>query len=459
MAADTHNDSRPRKKKMQGAGKRTVRKQNIIAEKNVSQRRKNISGKNTSINRQNAARKSAVAKRKIYAAKSSSGNRKISAKKKGILVSRKRSKNKGGNFKRFCLTGIASTLLCSVAGFLLWYLSFENLSLENYVAVTYSGYNTEGTAQISLQESQEYESFLKTVDVRLLTQNGNLKNGDVLDIQFIYDEETAKASKFRIESDDCLVKVEGLPEGRQLSTEDLFRDIHICYEGIAPKLSLSVSNNSTDPFLQTITYRILDQKTYYDIQDTFLVEAVFSEKDAIINEYIIPSSEDSYCREFHIEETDRYIRDTSQISQEQIDVLNEKATSLFGDASEYGLRIFSEANLMPIWVNGKTTFVWSNPRLISAYLNKLKPEYFETEQSHNNDIKLVYMATLSQADGVACNAEVVVQFTDLTIKADGTYDLALDSGRIIAASFKNSHIRDLVNDTYAQEYEAEKLDL
>ena len=134
-------------------------------------------------------------------------------------------------------------------------------------------------------------------------------------------------------------------------------------------------------------------------------------------------------------------------------------TSLFGDASEYGLRIFSEANLMPIWVNGKTTFVWSNPRLISAYLNKLKPEYFETEQSHNNDIKLVYMATLSQADGVACNAEVVVQFTDLTIKADGTYDLALDSGRIIAASFKNSHIRDLVNDTYAQEYEAEKLDL
>ena len=322
MAADTHNDSRPRKKKMQGAWKRTVRKQNIIAEKNVSQRRKNISGKNTSINRQNAARKSAVAKRKIYAAKSSSGNRKISAKKKGILVSRKRSKNKGGNFKRFCLTGIASALLCSVAGFLLWYLSFENLSLENYVAVTYSGYNTEGTAQISLQESQEYESFLKTVDVRLLTQNGNLKNGDVLDIQFIYDEETAKASKFRIESDDCLVKVEGLPEGRQLSTEDLFRDIHICYEGIAPKLSLSVSNNSTDPFLQTITYRILDQKTYYDIQDTFLVEAVFSEKDAIINEYIIPSSEDSYCREFHIEETDRYIRDTSQISQEQIDVLN-----------------------------------------------------------------------------------------------------------------------------------------
>ncbi len=74
-------------------------------------------------------------------------------------------------------------------------------------------------------------------------------------------------------------------------------------------------------------------------------------------------------------------------------------------------------------------------------------------------MKLVYKATLSQADGVACDAEVVVQFNDLIQKADGSYDLALDSGRIIAASFKDSNIRDLVTDSYAQEYAAEKLTL
>ena len=103
--------------------------------------------------------------------------------------------------------------------------------------------------------------------------------------------------------------------------------------------------------------------------------------------------------------------------------------------------------------------VWSSPRLISAYLNVLKPEYFGTVKSHNNDVKLVYTATLSQADGVACKAEVVVQFNNILKKSDGTYDLSLDSGRIIAASFKNSHIRDLVNDTYNEEYQSQKLDL
>lgn len=460
VVTENRKNTSQKKKKMQGNGKRTVRSKNIRIDKNKYVDKKSKRLKNSYPNKGNTVKKN-------IAAYKNANTKKKRAVKTGTVPKRSaapvnngyRQKQKKHRFKKFCLAGLAAALLCSAAGFLLWYLSFENLSLENYVAVTYSGYNTEGTARVSLQEPREYKSFLKTVEVRLLSQNGNLKNGDVLDIRFIYDEEAAKANKFRIESDDCLVEVEGLPEGRQLTAEDLFRDIHISYEGIAPKLSVSVSNNSTDPFLQTISYRIPEQKTYYDVQDTFTVEAVFSEEDAIVNEYIVPSSEEDCRKEFQIDGADRYLRDTSRISQEQIDTLNEKAASLFGDASEYGLRIFSEANLMPIWVNGKTTFVWSNPRLISVYLNKLKPEYFETEQSHNNDIKLVYMATLSQADGVACDAEVVVQFTDLIEKADGTFDLALDSGRIIAASYRNSHIRDLVNDTYAREYEAEKLDL
>ena len=88
----------------------------------------------------------------------------------------------------------------------------------------------------------------------------------------------------------------------------------------------------------------------------------------------------------------------------------------------------------------------------------LKQEYFET-QSHNNDVKLVYTVRLSQADGVGCDAKVVVQFRNLVQRADGTYDLALDSGKIIAASYRTSHIKDLVTDSYHEEYTAEKLDL
>jgi len=419
----------------------------------VKREKKNLDGRtghNKTVRQNKAVRSSKKNGKKKY---------RPEQKKNTIGYIPKKRKKKKTPWGKICAAIFAAALLCGVAGFSLWYMSFEKLELEDYVAVTYSGYNTEATAQVSLEESEEYEDFLESVEVKLLSQNGNLENGDVLDIRFIYDEEEAKTNKLRIREDECLVEVEGLPDGKQLSNDDLFSGVRISYEGIAPLLSVSVSNDSTDPFFQTITYRIPDQKTYYDTGDTFTVEAVFSEEEAVVHEYILPDTENGWQKEYSVENADRYIRDASHISEDQIQILNDTAASLFGDANEYGLRIFSEANLMPIWVNGKNTFVWSNPRLISAYLNVLKPEYFETEQSHNNDIKLVYVATLSQADGVACDAEVVVQFTDLVEKADGTCDLAPDSGRIIAASFKNSHIRDLVNDSYSEEYEAVKLEL
>ncbi len=365
-----------------------------------------------------------------------------------------RKKTKARAIWKFLLP---ACLACITAGFVLWYLSFDNLLPSEYIDVTYSGYDSKGTAALSIQETEEYAAFWENTQVRLLSENGNLKNGDVLDVRLVYDEEKAREEKVRIKEDSFQIEVSGLPQGRELSPELLFQDVHAIYEGTAPELSVTITNESSDPFLQTVTYEIQEPKELYDIGDTFTVTAAFSPEEAISHEYAVV--EGGYSKEFTVENADRYLRDASQLAQEQIDTLHETAVSLFGDANEYGLRIFSEANLMPIWINGKNTFKWSNPRLISAYLNVLKPEYFQTIQSHNNDIKLVYKATLSQADGVACTAEVVVQFHDLILKADGTYDLALDSGKIIAASFRDSHIRDLVTDTYAQEYEAEKLTL
>lgn len=371
---------------------------------------------------------------------------------------RRKSRKKKRSVRKKILIMILILFLLGLAAFLLWYFSFDRLNLEEYVNVSYSGYDTEGTASLSLQKTEEEIPFLNEVEVKLLSENGSLQNGDSLEIHFIYNEEAAKEQKLRIEADSCQIEVAGLPEGTLLSTEDLFHDVQIRYEGIAPELTVIVVNESTDPFLQTVSYEILEEKAFYDVGDTLWLRADFSEEEAIRNEYIVEIPEGGCQKEYTVENTDHYIRDSADVSDELIDTLNETAVSLFGDATEYGLRIFSEANLMPIWVNGKTTFRWSNPRLISAYLNVLKPEYFESA-SHNNDIKLVYQVTLSQADGVACSTLVVVQFSDLIQKTDGTFDLSLDSGRIIAASYRNSHIKDLVTDSYNNAYEAEKLEL
>ena len=143
-----------------------------------------------------------------------------------------------------------------------------------------------------------------------------------------------------------------------------------------------------------------------------------------------------------------------------IDTLIKEGTECFTDANEYGLRIFSEAALLPIWVNKKTTFTWQNPYVISMYFNTAKEEALGMTGVMVNDVKIVYGVTLTQANGVNCSAEIVVRFNGLIEKADGTIDLALDSGTMISASHKDKYIKDIVHNAYADEqYNSERISL
>lgn len=113
---------------------------------------------------------------------------------------------------------------------------------------------------------------------------------------------------------------------------------------------------------------------------------------------------------------------------------------------------------MPIWVNKKTTFTWKNPYVISMYFNTATEEAIGDTGIMVNDIKIVYGVTLTQADGVSCDAEIVVRFDGLIEKADGTIDLALDSGTMISASHKDKFIKDIVHNTYVDEqYDSERI--
>ena len=370
---------------------------------------------------------------------------------------KKRHRPKQLDLKKFFSIVTSVLSLIGITGFLLWYFSFETINPMDVIQVSYSGYHKKGTASLSFSESSNYSDLSELIQLQLLSENGNLKNGDTLDIQLIYEKDKISSQGFRIKEDTCQIEVVGLPKGQKVTSEEIFKDLEIIYEGTTPVLAISLRNTSTHPFFETIQYELTNPKEFYDLGEHFVIKAYVPEEAAVHNHYILPDSSDTFLLECIVENQDRYLRSTTDITSSHINLLNQSATALFGKADEYGLRIFSEANLMPIWINGKTTFMWSNPRLISAYLSCLKPEYFSTGASHNNDIKLVYLVTLSQANGVACDAEVVIQFNDLKQKADGSYDLSPDSGQIIAASFQDSHIKDLVNSSYNPQYESHKL--
>lgn len=367
-------------------------------------------------------------------------------------------------FRKRAVMSLSGVLLAlGMVVLLIWHFSFESIDLKDYISISYDGYDSHGTAYPRVNALGKNSMFLAMLNCQILTggdvENGQLENGDRITVEVDYDKKLAKEWKLRVKNAQIETEVMGLSEGEEISMDELFQNVLVSYEGIAPELKVQISNENTTDYLKDIQYEIIDEKEFYDINDTFQVRANIHQEDAVKNGFAIEPTEAGYCKEYKIENRDCYFRDSNEITAKQIKELNQTAAKLFGDANEYGLRIFSEANLMPIWVNNKLTFTWSNPRLQSAYFNVLKPEYFGRTEVHDNDVKLVYLVTLQQADGVSCQTQVVVRFTDLVKRMDGTVDLALDSGKIIAASYRKSNIKELVSDAYNEEYESIKLDL
>lgn len=345
-------------------------------------------------------------------------------------------------------------LLAAGAGAFLW-MSCERIDLGEEAVVAFSGFDTQGSVSVDVVPREGYEEFYRTVKASVST-NGALCNGDEAVVHFAYDEELAKELRLKVRAKDKVVPVEGLPTAHKVSLEELFAGLQLTYSGIAPQITVEMANVSSDPFFGSVSFMMDEPKEYYDEGDQIKVRAAFNEAEALRLNYDIEKGENGYEKVLTVAGVDTYLEDGSELSGEQITELSDAGKELLHDANDYGLRIFSEANLMPIWVNNKLTFQWSNPRLLSMYFHSLKEEA-EGKGTHRNDIECVYMATLSQADGVSCQAEVVVRFMDLVKKADGSCDLSIDSGEIISASYRNSNIKQLL--TNDDDYVTEKLDL
>lgn len=368
---------------------------------------------------------------------------------------KKRRRRRRKNHKKLLfMAGGILILLLICAGTLFW-ASFERIDLNEEAVVAFSGFDTQGSVSVDVAPKEGYEEFYRTVNASV-SQNGTFCNGDEAVVHFSYDEKLAKELRLRVRALDKVVAVEGLPTAKKVSLEELFGGLQMNYTGIAPQITVEMSNISTDPFFGKISFVIEEPKEFYDEGDLLKVRAVFDEEEAFNRNYDVEKGENGYEKTITVTGVDTYLQDGSELNEEQVMELSDAGKELLGDANDYGLRIFSEANLMPIWVNNKLTFKWTNPRLLSMYFHSLKEEA-ESKGMHRNDIECVYMATLSQADGVSCQAEVVVRFTDLVKRADGSFDLSIGTGEIISASYRNSNIKQLLtNDDY---YVTEKLDL
>lgn len=356
-------------------------------------------------------------------------------------------------------------LICLVgAGVGIWY--FTNSTIYSLAAVTklsLVGYDSKGYVKAEIddssltEEKQALREVLDTVEINFSKEN-NLSNGEQIEILYTYDEALAEKLDVKISDATTTFMVENLPQPEVITYEELFSDVEIKFEGTSPALVAEVINNSAHPYIQTMEFTIRSPKDFYKKGDVIVVDAIFDEQEAIDYRYAVEKGNNGYSKEYPIENIDTYLMDYEKITDDMLNTLIRAGTECFTDANEYGLRIFSEAGCMPIWINKKTTFEWKNPYVISAYFNMAKEDAMVTAGEFMNDIKLVYGVTLMQADGVNCDAEIVVRFNGIMEKADGSIDLALDSGSMISASHKDKFIKDIVRNKYAEDnYESIKI--
>lgn len=380
----------------------------------------------------------------------------IKKKRRKRIISRKvELRIKIASFIIICLAGI---------GVGIWY--FTNSTIYSLAAVTkisLVGYDSKGYVKAEIdsssltEEEESLKEVLETVEIGF-SKEDNLSNGEQVEILYTYDETLAEELGVRISDAKTTFTVESLPAAERISYEQLFEDVEVRLEGTSPVLTAQVINNSEHPYIKTMDFLIRESKEFYEKGDVIIVEAIFDEQEAIDYQYAVESGASGYCKEYPVENIDTYVMNPELITDEMLDTLTLAGTECFVDANEYGLRIFSEANCMPIWINKKTTFEWRNPYVISAYFNAAKENAMATAGEYINDIKIVYGVTLTQADGVSCDAEIVVRFNGIMEKADGTIDLALESGSMISASHKDKFIKDIVRNTYTEEnYESVKI--
>lgn len=358
-------------------------------------------------------------------------------------------------YLRVCFVCALVAVLFTVLYVFLNDASKTTIDLKDVTHITLTGFDGEGVLTATVDVDEKYGAFYETVSVDFSKSSG-LTNGDEVTISFNYDKNAAKTYNLKVKAGDMHYTVSGLVAATPVSENDLFEGLDINFEGIAPLATASLDTSNTK-FKDVVTYQIIDEKEYYDAGEKIRVRAVFDAADLEKLDYKATVDSEECIKEYIVEDVDRYITDTDQITDEMMASLKKEALTLFTDANEYGMRIFCDAGLMPVYVNKKTTFKWSSPNYISSYLNVLREESYGKTGTHVNDIKLCYESVISQADGKACKAEVIVRFQDIIIRKDGTIDLKLESGEIISADRRDSHIKAIVRNEIDKDYESVKL--
>ncbi len=364
----------------------------------------------------------------------------------------------------------------AVAAFIAYrlFMPYETWDLRQFYTVSFDGYDTNGHAVVTPDDvmirgaiealktdyrealihlntctDEDYAAFMASLQPMILT-SGKLSNGSAVSVSYAYDAALAAKLNVNIEGDMETVTVEGLPVVTILSKEDLFRDLKIRMSGISPDVIVSIVNESTDPFLKSVVYQPLEVKDRYANGDVMSVRAFYSAEDALAKLYAVDAAPEECVMDYTISVEQSYVTSALELPQSFVDTAADAGLLAFTDANEYGVRIFCEANLVPVYVNKQTTFTWGDVKFRSAYFKCTKEEYLGTRENHYNDLDIIYETSIKQANGVSCPCYAVVRFSDLLLGENGSVSADLSHPKVMSADYRVDNIHKTVSGAYEE---------
>lgn len=251
----------------------------------------------------------------------------------------------------------------------------KKIDVMETVTLTYSGVNGYGTANIENAYDWEADALkqagIETVD-DLASFGGaltiefavsyevypkeNLSNGDEVTVKASIDNEAVEQFKIKFIGQEKKFTVQGLKEVQYV---DLFENIDVDYQGIAPNVSATVSDANTDCYVQT--RYVLDKNNNLDIGDTVTVSAEY-DKDKLLEAGYMAESD---TKEFVVSGVAKYVTELAEIPEESIDQLKKQTE----DIIEADVAKRTKSNTM--WASDNVCSL-SNKTFLGNYFLKAK---------------------------------------------------------------------------------------
>lgn len=338
-------------------------------------------------------------------------------------------------------------VLCLIIGVASVFIK-PTINLNNYLSVTFEGYDTAGKAVVTF-DSQKFEedyarklsaktgaasssAFLSSCVDGSVDRDRGLCNGDIVTYTWSCNDKYAlETYGYKLKYKNMEYIVANLEEAE---TFDPFEGIQVMFDGISPNGTASILGEPTAVAAQNLMYDI-DMYNGLKNGDTVTVSISYYEDPieyCISNYGMIPSSLE---KTYTVEGLDSYIRGINDVSEDSFkemqaqaeDVYNANIAQSWGDDEKLKSFTYIGSYLL---TNKSSDQYWgtSDNILYLVYKAQVDNEYSNEEAAYSatNDIYwyIAYYDLLVNPDGVT-----TVNITDYSTPGDGFYiDTGISSG-------------------------------